>query len=122
MKEGAKAQRNPPVAEQEKPGPQKEVEEVELRDSTLESTYSEFQTTTGGIAGDSEGDLDSFSVPGILPKKGTKRKEDSGEYKRKTYEQSGGSSEESQHPDKEGKESYRKRRMSRPKQVEDSPT
>ena len=122
LKKEINALKNLPVAEHEELGPQKEVEEVELKDSTLESTHSEFHTTTGGIAGDSEGDLDSFSVPGILPKKGTKRKEESGEYKRKTYEHSGGSSEESQHPDQDRKETYRKKRMSKPMQMEDRPT
>ena len=58
------------MAELEKPGHQNEVEEAEFEDSTLDSTI--LQTTTGGVAGDSEGD-ESFSVPAPLPKRERER-------------------------------------------------
>ena len=63
------AHNNLPVAELVEPGPQNEVEEVEPKDSTFESTHSEFQTTTGGIAGDSGGGLRFLQYPRNLTQK-----------------------------------------------------
>ena len=51
LKDEIEALKNPSVAEPEEPGPQKEVERVELKDSVLDSTYSEAQTTTGVLLG-----------------------------------------------------------------------
>ena len=61
-KEKAQTHVAPPVANIEKPGPDRKVEEDESEDQTEESTL--LQTTGGGIFGDTEGVEDqTFTIP-----------------------------------------------------------
>merc|ERR1711942_248868 len=112
------ALKNPLVAEPEKPGPRKEVEREELKESMLESTCSEIQTTTGGIAGDSEGDIESFNVTENRPQKGARRKEYPKENRKEKYDQTVRSSEESQYSDQNRNETHKRKRVNKHKQEE----
>merc|ERR1712082_217355 len=63
--------RGPPVADTKEPKPQKEEERVEHIVSESESSLSETNTTTGGVAGDSDGDADieSLNVSEMKPQR-----------------------------------------------------
>ena len=62
LKKGkAQTHLQPPVANIEKPGPDRKVEEDESEDQTVDSTL--LQTTGGGIYGDTEGaDDETFTM------------------------------------------------------------
>merc|ERR1712082_517264 len=73
------------------------------------------------IAGDSEGDMDSFSVPENRPLKGARRKEYPKENRKEKYDQTIRSSEESQYSDQNRNETHKRKRVNKHKQ-EEKPT
>ena len=84
IKGEAQVQYQPPVANIEKPGPDRKVEEVESEDHTADNTLLQ---TTGGINGDTEGDTEgdeTFTMPDppLLPPEGKKESRSEGEKKR----------------------------------------
>ena len=115
MRNEVEALKNPSVAEPEKPGPQKEVERGEPIESTMDSTYSEVHTTTGGIFGDSEGETETPNAQGNMPQKGARKKNP----KKKENKQPVVdlvSSEESHDSDQDRKDTNRKKKSNKSKQ------
>merc|ERR1712082_313742 len=102
----------PSLAETEKPGPQKEGEREESRVSVAESSYSEMHTTTGGIAGDSDGDTESLNVTEDRPQKGARKKEYYAENRKERSDRSSEESQDSQDSNQSRNETQKRKRES----------